>query len=231
MALSGSKDYSITAIEIIGGALRKLGAFDHGEAIPPEEVADAMQALNLLTKEWSGYGLDVFVREEVVLTMVAGQHEYTFSQNPVEIITAVRRDTSTNRDVPMNMIGETEYQRLALKQQQGIPTNVWYKQGVYVGSLKVWPAPSSTNPYDQLVMQCRLYADDFDSTTDSPEFPIEWGNALIYNLAHDLASEYGADEKKRIEMFTIGQGKLNALLDANHENANVYFTVDTQGAK
>jgi len=236
MATSGSKNYSITAIEIIGGALRKLGAYDHGEAIPAEEVQDAMQALNLLAKEWSAHGLDIFVREEKILTMTAGQVVYTLgpsgvlTDKPYDIVYAARRDPTNNIDVPMNLIGEREYQRLSLKQQQGIPTNLWYKQLRTTGELYVWPTMSSTCPYTQLVLQCRMYVDDLDSTTDEPEFPIEWGNALIFNLAHDLAPEYGVDAKKRAEMYLIGQRKLNDLLDNNQENANVVFTIENQRA-
>lgn len=236
MATSGSKDYSITAIEIIGGALRKLGAFDHGEAIPAEEVADAMQALNLLTKEWGAYGLDIWVRQEVEQLILPGTPTYTIGQDdkPLELIYAAHRDKGINRDTPLNIIGEVEYQRLALKFQKGRPTNIWFKPQRNNTEIYVWPtgddtlsASDAANQY--IVMQVRKHVDDFNSTTDEPEFPIEWANPLIFNLAHDLAPEYGVDQNKRSEMFIMGQKKLNDLLDNNQENANVVFTLDTQG--
>ena len=236
MATSGSKNYSITAIEIIGGALRKIGAFDHGDSIPPEEVADAMQALNLLTKEFAVRGLDIWVRKELILNLNVGQVVYTLgsggdlSDRPVDILYAMRRNPTTNQDVPMDLIGEQEYQRLSLKQQPGIPVSLWYKPVLDSGQLYVWMPLSDTCPYTQLVMQARLYVDDFDSTVDEPEFPIEWGNALIFHLAHDLSPEYGVDRQKRADLYAIAERKLTDALDWSQENANVIFTIDQQRA-
>ena len=67
MALSGSKNFTVTRSDIIAAALRRLGVYDAGEAIPGEETTSAAMALNLMVKEWSARGIDVWLRDEVTL--------------------------------------------------------------------------------------------------------------------------------------------------------------------
>ena len=74
-------------------------------------------------------------------------------------------------------------------------------------------------------MQAIMLSDDLDSTADEPEFPIEWGNALIFQLAHDICGEYGVTEARQARLYLIAQKKLNDLLDYDQENASVVFTI------
>jgi hypothetical protein len=70
MAVSGSKDYSITRADIIEAALRKIGEYDAGEAVPGDETAAAAVALNLMVKEWVARGADIWLRDEITLFLV-----------------------------------------------------------------------------------------------------------------------------------------------------------------
>jgi hypothetical protein len=75
MAVSGSKDYSITRAE--EAALRKLGEYDAGEAVPGDETAAAATALNLMVKEWVARGVDIWLRDEITLFLVPDQKSYS----------------------------------------------------------------------------------------------------------------------------------------------------------
>lgn len=311
MAVSGSKSYSITAIEVIGAALRKLGVYDSGETIPAEETQDALLALNVLIKEWSAQGIDIWLRQEITLFVQGGgKTTYTLSptgdlattdtvfeteldvasngvdanirtaeqpgsasyaavvmddnsvevrdvtgitgngflaspaipagasvgnkvysfdnkvSKPLKIVFAMRRN-SDGQDVPIDLIGENEYQRLSDKDQTGPTTQVWYKPLRDSGELRIWPIGESN--FHRIIMQAHFHPDDFDATTNEPEFPIEWANALIFGLAHDLAPEYGISRQDRADLYAIGQRKLNDLLDWDQENASVIFTIDDRG--
>jgi hypothetical protein len=146
---------------------------------------------------------------------------------PMRILQVSRRDPYNNIDVPVDLIGENEYVRLSRKHMEGATTCVWYQPFTDYGKLHVWPTGNSS--YTDLVMQCQFHASDMDASTDNPDFPIEWGNALIFNLAHDLATEYGISREERIDLYTIGQGKLKQALDFNVENANVILTMQADG--
>ncbi len=68
--------------------------------------------------------------------------------------------------------------------------------------------------------------DDFDAAADNPEFPIEFGNALVWGLTAELCSEYGLPEREQGRIWSVAENKLEILLDYDSENASVEFALD-----
>lgn len=308
MAVSGSKDYSITRAGIIEASLRKLGVYDQGEAIPGEETASASAALNLMVKEFSARGIDIWLRDEVTLFLqpdtqsyalgtinatlsyvettlsaqeltgqtiigvassagmtaadnvgikmdddtihwstiasvdssvqitindatdddaASGNKVYAYTTKagrPQKIVHAFRRDIN-DIDNEVDIIGEGEYRRQSNKGSAGPPVELWYQPTLTTGTLFVWPVDGGKN-WDKLVMSAQYAADDFDTAADNPEFPIEWANTLVWNLAAELASEYGIPEREQGRLWRIAEHKLNELLSYDVENADVIFAVE-----
>jgi len=76
MAVSGSKNYSVTRAEIIEGALRRIGEYDQGEPPSGDETKAAAQALNMMVKEWGARGIDIWLRSEVTLFLQNNTQSY-----------------------------------------------------------------------------------------------------------------------------------------------------------
>jgi hypothetical protein len=308
MALSASKDYSITRADIIEGALRKLGTFDQGESISGEETNAADQQLNLMVKEWVARGVDIWLRDEITLflqpdtqsyqlgtanatasyvettltgtessgeTVIAvasstgmtagdfvgiklnddtifwstistvdnatqitiadattgaaasGKKVYAYTTKagrPTKLVYAFRRDKH-GYDTEVRRVGEEEYRGQSNKASSGPPIEVWYQPTMTTGTLYVWPVDGGAN-WDKLVLIGQYYPDDFDSASNNPQFPIEWGNALTWGLAAELASEYGLPEREQGRLWQVAEHKLNELLDYDVENASVIFSVN-----
>lgn len=310
MAISGSKNYSITRADIIEAALRKTGSYDQGESIPGDETNAADLALNLMVKEWVARGVDIWLRDEITVFTQKGNKVYnlgtahaarsyvettskgtisagttvwsitsstgmtasdniglklddnsihwttissvdgaeqvtvaagpasasaggkniyaytTKAERPTKIVSAFRRDKN-DYDTEITIIGENEYFLQSDKGSTGPPVEVWYQPTMTTGSLYVWPVDGGAN-WDKIVLSVHYYPDDFDAAGDNPQFPIEWGNALVWNLAAELASEYGLPEKEQGRLWQIAEFKLNELLDYDVENASVEFALETQ---
>ncbi len=309
MALSGSKDYSITRADIVGGALRKLGIFDQGESVAGEDTTTAVVALNLMVKELVARGADIWLRDEIILFLQPDQQSYllgtaeatttiagettlsaaeasgqtiisvtsstgmtaadnvgikmddntihwttivsvdsstqititvatdddaasgnkvyaytTTAGRPTKLVSVFRRDIN-DIDNEITLIGEKEYRRQSNKGSSGPPVEVWYQPTLTTGTLFVWPVDGGKN-WDKLSLSAQFYPDDFDAAGDNPEFPIEWGNTLIWNLAAELASEYGIPEREQGRLWTVAEHKLNQLLDFDVENASVIIGMD-----
>ena len=94
------------------------------------------------------------------------------------------------------------------------------------GTLYVWPVDGGAS-WDKLILIAQYYPDDFDAASNNPQFPIEWGNTLVWNLAAELASEYGVPEREQARLWQIANFKLNELLDYDVENASVKFEMDS----
>ena len=147
----------------------------------------------------------------------------TKAQRPQKLIYAFRRDTS-DIDTEVTLEGEIEYQRLSSKSSEGPPVLAFYRPSLTNGTLHVWPVDGGSS-VDKMIYISQVLTDDFDSSADNPQFPIEWGNALVWGLASELAPEYGLPRLERRELAIMARQKLDDALDYDVENADVIFTM------
>ena len=120
MAVSGSVDFAMTVGEVINAALKKCGVGHNSETPTAAETNDAKEALDMILKEWSKYGLKLWQRRNQSITLVASQSSYTLGRSsadvdmdrPIEIVSAYRRD-SNSIDTPLTKISKDEYRRLS----------------------------------------------------------------------------------------------------------------------
>jgi len=231
MATSGSTDYSQTRDDIIKRALRLIGALAQGESPTTDQVTEAAVALNGLVKAWEADGMPLWAIKERTITLQANTNTYTLNTpKPLKVIQAWYRNTTSNVDVPMRVITRDEYNRLGNKYSAGTPIQVYYEPRRDDGVLHVFPTPSATDAANvsiHIVYQAPF--DDFDQSTDTPDFPQEWYDAVTYGLATRLAPEYGLPipDRKTLwqEMSIIKQDALNFGL----EEGSLFFGVERRG--
>lgn len=159
----------------------------------------------------------------------SGKKVYAYTTKagrPQKLLYAFRRDVN-DHDTEIDLIGESEYQRQSNKGSSGPPTEVWYRPTIGTGTLHVWPVDGGST-WDKLVLIAQSLPDDFDVAGNNPQFPIEWANTLVWNLAAELGPEYGIQDKEQAKLFRVAEFKLNELLDYDSENANVIFALDVR---
>lgn len=147
----------------------------------------------------------------------------TKAYRPHSIIYASRRDTN-GYDTPVTLIGDEDYRWLAQKDQVGVANQAFYRQTLTNGTLFVCPTGGGNS--DKIILTAQYYPDDFDSSSDNPEFPVEWVNTLVFNLASELAPEYGLPWREQRDLSQRAAAKLRAALDFDVENASVEFVRD-----
>ena len=224
-----STNYSVNAVTIIDAALRVLGVLRSGDTSNSDTTmqADCLQALNLLVKNWQNYGIEQWTRETYTISNLAAyQSNYMFAQAnadvtnfiPERIIQAYVTPQS-NHDVEVTPISMQEYWFLANKKATGMPNQVAYNFQNDYGMLYVWPIPA-VNTYHLTIVYQKAY-DDLDTTTDIPDFPQRWFEALKWNLAVRLAPEFG--KALSPEIAALAQKSLENALDAGYEDASIFF--------
>lgn len=102
---------------------------------------------------------------------------------PLRIDHALRRDTS-GTDIPLIQVSRQEYLDLPTKSSTGRVNEIYYDAQLDNGNLYVWPVSDSAT--DHLVLSVQRTLEDMDSTANEPDFPIEWGQALIWGLSEQL---------------------------------------------
>lgn len=228
---SGSTDFSITRDDIIKRALRLIGALAQGETPTTDQVTEAAVALNGLVKAWQADGMPLWAIKERTVSLVASQASYTLSApKTLKVLQAFNRSTTSNVDIPMRIITKEEYNRLGNKTSSGNPIQVYHDPRRDDSILYVFPVPTSTEAANNTIhIIYQAPYEDFDASTDNPDFPQEWYDAITYGLACRLAPEYGLPipDRKTLwqEMTIIKQDALNFGL----EEGSLRFGVEMRG--
>ena len=95
------------------------------------------------------------------------------------------------------------------------------------GILKVWPTPD--NATDVLQFWYERILEDFDASTDTPDFAIEWAEALILGLAAKMAPSYwgsGHSLAERQELKDRADEARIIAMSYDKENVSTFFQPD-----
>jgi len=202
MAQSGSYNITTSRDGIIKRAYRICDIIGIGEDPSTSQVTEAAEALNDIVKEMAADGMPLWaIKTSSAITMVASTAAYaigvgaTVNQNaPLKILNAWLRNTTTNEDTPLLLITRQDYEALGDKTTTGEPSQLWYNPpgGIAAtenaGTITLYNTPNSTAATDlRLYIVGHYPFMDFDASTDVPDFPQYWYNALKWLLADQLA--------------------------------------------
>jgi hypothetical protein len=237
VATSNSTDFSLNRDQIIYRALRLLGVLSQGETPTSDQVSEASVALNALVKAWQADGMPLWALKTYSVTLTAansfeiGVGKTVNTPKPLKVIQAWYRNTSSSIDIPVHIVTKDEYNRLGNKTSSGsTPSQIYYEPRLDSGMLYVYPQPDANAVANgTLYIVYQRPFEDFDSSTDTPDFPQEWYDAITYGLACRLAPEYGLppnDRKLLWQEMTIIK---NEALSFGTEEGSLYFQVDRRG--
>jgi hypothetical protein len=151
---------------------------------------------------------------------------YTAKINrPQRIISAYRRDIN-DADIPLDVGSRKAYSDLTNKTTEGKPVQVFYDPQLTNGVLYIWPTADLAT--DVIRFWYERVLEDFDAVTDNPDFPIEWAEALSYNLADRLAPSFGMPLAERGYLKNEAREKLDIALGFDREESVISFQPDVR---
>jgi hypothetical protein len=236
MAVSGSTDFSSTALQIITDARRTLGINAEEEPLDAAELALALPFLTRMLKAWEAdTQLGGWLISTLTLTLVQGTKSYLFGAGgslttvPFGVLSdppvTINRGSS---DIPMYHLSRGDYARIPLKTTQGAPTQWFYDRQRDNGTFYVWPAPDATAGTVTIPIRRRIM--DVDASTDNLDIPPEWEQAVVDNLAVALMPTYGVsdlpDSKLIIKRAADGLMTLK-MSDIANEDSSIYIEDDS----
>lgn len=209
-----------TANTIIKTALRLIQVKEANESITAAEGDDGLTALNDLLDSWTNEDLMQHFRKEHNIPFVAGQKKYTIGAGgdfnvtrPVSIENAFTRDTG-NSDWEITEINNDQYQRIILKDTESTyPYYFFYRPDFPLGEINVWPTPGQSLTF---FINVRNQLTQFTDINTNINFPPGYVRALKYNLALEIAPEYGR-ELSGVIVSQAAQSK-ERLKDTNNKN-------------
>ena len=240
-ALPGTGVTAYSAGDLGTRALRLLGVIDATETPSAEDAQTAFAALNDMVDDWGTQRQTIYKIDRSVFPLVAGQASYTLGwggewhlTRPVWIdrVSVIPENSGAGNTGPMEIslgppLDIGEFQRITIKTaQSSYPQYVYWDRGWANGlsNVQVYPVPTSSNA--AIVLYTPVAITAFPDMATKYTFPPGYARALRFNLAIELASEYGispAEETKRNAQQSLANIKRanNAPVEAQFDAALV----------
>lgn len=237
MATSGVTVNQLSRDDIINAALRKLVVIGEGQTANATQITTAGQALNNIVAEFRALGMSIWARKTYLLTLVNGQDTYTFGVGQTLNIAYPLRIYTANVEVAPDYASKIEMNQLSFadfdllpNDSNGTPVNFKYQPKINQGVFTVWPTPDASVPATtRISIEYQSPFEYFITGVDTPDFPEEWNNALIYQLAVMLSDEYGTPMQKQQWLMSQADRHINTALSAGTEEASMFIQRDWNG--
>lgn len=195
--------------DLVNLALRKLRVLAPNETPTATEYSDALITLNLMMDAWTADSCFIFARTRTPFQLTSTQFVYTVGPSgnfnmtrPIrlESVGLILDNSIANPlEVPVELLlYSDEYAGIVNKTLVATyPRKCWYNPTYPLGTIYLWPVPSGANIY--LVLYTNNLLSQFVTTGDTVALPPGYANALVYNLAIELAEDYGVTPTANIQ--------------------------------
>lgn len=212
-----------TAQTLIQAAYRLINQYSEGETPTAAALADGLEAMNTMIDSWSTERLSVFATQDQVLTWPASTASRTLGptgtlvgNRPVVLDDATYfRDASTGISYGIKIINQQQYDGIAVKTVTSTYPQVIFANDKYPDmELYVYPVPTKALEFHFISVQELTQPATLGTTL---AFPPGYLRAFKYNLACEIAAEYGMDPPPRVQSIAIASKRnlkrVNAPMD------------------
>ena len=198
-----------TAGDIITGALRLLGVVAEGESPSPESAADALSAMNQMIESWNTERLSVFATEDqifswpaTVISRTMGPTGDFVGNRPITIDDSTYfKDPSTGVSYGLKLINQQQYNGIALKTVRSTyPQVMWVNMTYPDIEMYIYPVPTRVLEF-HIVSVEELTRPAILATNLT--FPPGYLRAFRYNLACELAPEFGVEPSRQVQRIAM----------------------------
>lgn len=190
-----------TPQQIIKRALRLLGVLAADTPLQGEMLPDGLESFNDMLDAWNIEKLMIPALSRQTFALVVGQGQYQIgagggqdfdAERPVHLEQGqvfLTGGTLGLLEVELDAMPLEEYGRILNKNIDSIPGRFFYNPGVQYGTIYLDPLPSS--PFTLILWLESLFAQIAMAAINTAVIiPPAYKNALVYNLAIEMAPEY-----------------------------------------
>jgi hypothetical protein len=198
-----------TAGDIITGALRLIGVVAEGEDPSPESAADALSAMNQMIESWNTERLSVFATEDQVFSWPATEISRTLGptgnfvgNRPILVDdSSYFKDPTTGVSYGLKLINQQQYNGIALKTVQSTyPQVMWVNMTYPDIEMYIYPVPTRVLEFHFVSVE-QLSRPAILATNLT--FPPGYLRAFRYNLACELAPEFGVEPSRQVQRIAM----------------------------
>jgi len=198
-----------TAGDQINRALRLLGVLAEGETPSAATSQDGLTALNQMIDSWNTERLSVFSTQDQIFTWPAGQITRTLGPSgdfignrPVLFDDATYyRDPGTNVSFGIKFINQQQYDGIAVKTVTSTYPQVIFVNMTYPdATMTVYPKPTRDLEWHFISVQ---ELSNPAVLTTNLTFPPGYLRAFVYNLAMEIAPEFGVEPSPQVTRIAM----------------------------
>ena len=198
-----------TTADIIYGSLRLIGVLAEGETPSSETAQDALTAMNQMIDSWNTERLAVFSTQDQVVTWPPNARSRTMG--PTGDIVALRpvlvddasyfRDPSSGISFGLKLINQQQYNGIAVKTVTSTYPQVMWVNMTYPNiEMYVYPVPTKVLEFH--IVSVQELSAPANLSTDLA-FPPGYLRAFRYNLACELAPEFGVEPSRQVQRIAM----------------------------
>jgi len=198
-----------TAGDIINGSLRLLGVLAEGEVPSAETSQDALRAMDQMIDSWNIERLSVFSTQDQVFTWPSGQLSRTLGPSgdfvgnrPVLLDDATYfKDPGTGVSYGIKFINQQQYDGIAVKTVTSTFPQVIFVNMTYPDvEMFVYPRPTRDLEWHFISVEELTQPATLATTLT---FPPGYLRAFRYNLACELAPEFGVEPSPQVQRIAM----------------------------
>ena len=198
-----------TAGETINGSLRLLGVLAEGETPSAETSQDALRAMNQMIDSWNTERLAVFSTQDQVFTWPAATLSRTLGptgdfvgNRPILLDDATYfKDPSTGVSYGIKMINQQQYDGIAVKTVSSTFPQVIFTNMTYP-DIEMFIYPRPTRDLEWHFISVEELTQPATLVTNLT-FPPGYLRAFRYNLACELAPEFGVEPPPQVQRIAM----------------------------
>ena len=191
--------------------MRLIGVLASGETATSDEANNALTALNDMIDTWSNESLLIYEKAYETFGLTVNQQSYQWgtgaadfnSPRPqkLEDVNWQQVSATTTLELPVEIINKDQWAAISIKGiTSNIPTRCWLEFTYPNATLHIWPIPSVSG---NIVIWSWKPLVDITLLTTTISLPPGYSRALRYNLALELAPEYGRQVDPLVEAHAI----------------------------
>ena len=198
-----------TAGDIINGSLRLLGVLAEGETPSAETSQDALRAMDQMIDSWNTERLSVFSTQDQIFTWPSGQLSRTLGPSgdfvgnrPVLLDDATYfKDPGTGVSYGIKFINQQQYDGIAVKTVTSTFPQVMFINMTYPDiEMYIYPRPTRALEWHFISVEELTQPATLDTNLT---FPPGYLRAFRYNLACELAPEFGVEPSPQVQRIAM----------------------------
>lgn len=148
----------------------------------------------------------------------------TKAQRPIRIQQAVYHDYTGNYDTRMYQVSRDEFWNLSNKTTDSRPTQWYFDPQLTYSKVRIYGEPTSVEDYIKLI--CHFPFEDMDAAANDFGFPVEWQDAIHWNLAYRLGVIFRAPQDRIRECLRMAVTTKNLAMSWDEERSDIQMRPD-----